>query len=163
VAALVTAMAASLVAMTARFSGQHLADATDASEQADCLSQQAALLADQDAAAYRKVLAAYALPKEPDPDARRDRIRAALIHATDVPLEVARVAANTAVLGSQLVERGNPNLKGDAVAAVLLARAATRACATLVELNVRLGQLDGDWLDRSAAYLAAADGRPAVS
>ncbi|MGH8905944.1 MAG: cyclodeaminase/cyclohydrolase family protein [Egibacteraceae bacterium] len=156
VAAMATAMAASLVAMAARLSGRHMEDAAEVGQQADRLSQRAALLADQDAGAYREVLAAYALPKELDPDTRRARIRQALVHATDVPLEVTRVAADTAILGSLLMASGNPNLKGDAVTAVLLARAAARASATLVECNVRLGKLDGDWLDRSAAYLAAA-------
>lgn len=158
VAAFAAAMAAGLVAMASRFSGRHLADAPGVTQQADRLRGQAVMLADEDAVAYRAVQAAYALPKEPDPDARRERIRAALTRATEVPLEVARVAADTAALGSQLVDSGNPNLKGDAVTAVLLARAAAQASATLVELNVRLGKLDGDWLDRSAAYVAAASG-----
>jgi methenyltetrahydrofolate cyclohydrolase len=158
VAALAAAMAAGLVAMASRFSGRHLEDAPGITQQADRLRGQAVVLADEDALAYGAVQAAYALPKEPDPDARRERIRAALTRATEVPLEVARVAADTAVLGSQLVDHGNPNLKGDAVTAVLLARAAAQASATLVELNVRLGKLDGDWLERSAAYLAAAGG-----
>jgi formiminotetrahydrofolate cyclodeaminase len=73
-----------------------------------------------------------------------------------VPLEVARVATRVAILGSRLALRGNPNLKGDAVTAILLAMAAARGAVSLVEANVRLGKLDGNWLDRSAAYLAAA-------
>jgi hypothetical protein len=84
------------------------------------------------------------------------RIRAALERATDVPLEVARVATRAAILGARLVHGGNRNLKGDAVTAILLAKAAARGAVTLVEVNVRLGKLDGDWLDSSAAYLAAA-------
>jgi hypothetical protein len=35
-------------------------------------------------------------------------------------------------------------------------KAAARGAVSLVEANVRLGKLDGNWLDRSAAYLAAA-------
>lgn len=156
VAAVATALAAGLVAMAGRFSSGHLQDAPALVEEADGLRQEALALADQDAWAYSAVRDAYALPKDTDPDSRRRRIRAALERATDVPLEVARVATRAAILGAHLAHGGNPNLKGDAVTAILLAKAAARGAVTLVEVNVRLGKLDGDWLDRSAAYLAAA-------
>jgi len=47
-----------------------------------------------------------------------------------------------ATLAAELVERGNPNLRGDAVTAALLAEAAVRATANLVEIN--LGTREGD-------------------
>lgn len=154
VAAVAAALAGGLVAMVARLSPRHLADATAVVAEADRLRERALAVADDDADAYQEVGAAYGLPK--DADGRKDRIRAALQRATDVPLEVARVASEAAALGSSLVEGGNPNLRGDAVAAVLLAEAAARGAATLVELNVALGRLEGDWLHRSAGYVAAA-------
>jgi formiminotetrahydrofolate cyclodeaminase len=155
VAAMAAAMAAGLVAMAARFSDRHLSDAGVLAREADRLRDTAARLADEDAIAYGEVRAAYAQPAQPNPNARRGRIHRALTRATDVPLEVARVASEVAAMASRLVEGGNPNLRGDAMTAVWLARAAVRACATLVECNVRLGKLEGDWLDRSAGYLAA--------
>ncbi|MGH8934651.1 MAG: cyclodeaminase/cyclohydrolase family protein [Egibacteraceae bacterium] len=160
-AGVAAAMAASLVAMAARFSTNQLEDAQGLAEVADRLRERALELADQDAAAYPEVRAAYRLPKEPDPDARRARIKAALEHATEIPLQIARAAAETAVLAQKLEDGGNPNLRGDAATATLLAGAAVRASAALVELNVRFGKLEGDWLDRSAELLATlGDARP---
>jgi formiminotetrahydrofolate cyclodeaminase len=152
-AALTTAMAAGLVAMAARFSTGQVDDAAAVAEEADRLRHQALALADEDATAYEKVLAAYRLPREPDPDGRRQQIRQAFEAAADVPLEVARLAAEVAVLGERLADRGNPNLEGDALAGVVLARAAARAAGTLVELNVAHGKLDGERLDRLARHL----------
>ena len=155
-AAATAALAAALVAMVGRLSSKQLDDSPAIVADADGLRRQALALADEDAAVYGEVRAAYALPKEVDPEGRRRRIRQALERATEVPLEITHVASQLAVLASRLVAHGNPNLEGDAVTAVLLARAAAQASATLVELNVRTGKLDGDWLDRSATYLAMA-------
>lgn len=155
-AAATAALAAALVAMVGRLSSKHLDDAPAIVAGADRLLRQALALADEDAAVYGEVRAAYALSKEVDPEGRRRRIRQALERATEAPLEITHVASEIAVLASRLVQNGNPNLEGDAVTAVLLARAAAQAAATLVELNVRTGKLEGDWLDRSAAYLAMA-------
>ncbi len=154
-AGVAAAMAASLVAMAARFSTNQLDDALSLAEAAGGLREQALDLADQDAAAYGEVRAAYRLPKEPDPGARRARINAALEHATEIPLQIARAAAETATLARRLEEGGNPNLRGDAATATLLAGAAVRASVALAELNVRFGKLEGDWLDRSARLLAS--------
>ena len=85
-------------------------------------------------------------------------IRAALEAATAVPLAVAEVAADVAVLGARLVAAGNPNLEGDANAAVELGRAATRAAARLVQINTDHGKLGGDWCERAAASVARAAG-----
>jgi len=154
VTAVTTALAAGLVAMVARFSSRQMADAIGVAEEADRLRARAIGLADDDAGAYREVLAAYAVKQ--DGEGRVTRIRAALERAADVPLAVAHVAADTALIGARLVASSNPNLTGDAVVAVHLAEAAARAAVTLVELNVRLGKLDGSWLEDSAAHLATA-------
>lgn len=159
-AAAAAALAAALVALVGRLSVKQLDDAPAIVAGADSLRRRALALADEDATVYGEVRAAYALPKEVDPEGRRRRIRRALERATEVPLEITHVASEAAVLGSRLVQDGNPNLEGDAVTAVLLARAAAQASAILVELNVRMGKLEGDWLDRSAAYLAIAGAAP---
>jgi formiminotetrahydrofolate cyclodeaminase len=158
VAAVAAALAAGLVSMAGRFSTDHLGDAGAVVNEADALRLNALALADRDAAAYAAVTEAYALPKDVDADGRRRQIRAALERATEVPLEIARVATRAAVLGSRLAQGGNQNLKGDALTAVLLATAAARGAATLVEINVRMGRLERDWLERSEAYLATVSG-----
>jgi formiminotetrahydrofolate cyclodeaminase len=152
-------MAAGLVAMAARLSAGRLDDADGIAAAADGLRRRALALADEDAAAYRRVLAAYRRPQDEDPDGRRREIRAALEAATAVPLELTELAAEAAGLGARLAETGNPNLEGDANAAVELARAAARAAARLVEINTQ-GDLGGDWCERAAAHVARAEGSP---
>jgi methenyltetrahydrofolate cyclohydrolase len=162
-AAAAVALAAALVALVGRLSTKQLDDAPAVVAGADGLRRRALALADEDAAVYGEVRAAYALPKDSDPEGRRRRIRQALERATAVPLGITQAASETAVLAWRLVQLGNPNLEGDAVTAGLLARAAAQAAATLVELNVRTGKLDGDWLDRSAGYLATAEAAVATA
>ena len=158
VAAVGAALAAGLVSMAGRFSTDQLADAAAVVNEADALRLNALVLADRDAAAYAAVTEANALPKDVDAEGRRRQIRAALERATEVPLEITRLATRAAVLGSRLAQGGNQNLKGDALTAVLLGTAAARGAATLVEINVRLGRLERDWLERSAAHLATITG-----
>lgn len=71
-------------------------------------------------------------------EARRagDDDRDALVTAAEVPVELAGLGAELAELAGSLAATGNPALEGDATAAVLLAEAATRAAARLVELNL---------------------------
>jgi formiminotetrahydrofolate cyclodeaminase len=155
--AVATAMAAALVEMAAGLSTDQVEDAADLGAAAGDIRRRALTLADDDASAYGRVIAAYRLPRDGDPDTRRSAIREALEEATAVPLEIAGLAADAAALGNRLVAGGNPNLEGDAAAAVLLARAAARAAARLVELNVEQGELGGDWCDRAAAAAARAE------
>jgi len=138
-AAVTVAMAAGLVGMAARFAVDHLADATDIVSCAEVLRRRVAPLAQTDADAYRGYLAATRLPREPKPEARRRQIRAALSRAADVPLTVAEIAADVADLAAVLAAGGNPNLRGDAVTAALLAEAGARSAACLVEINVGTG------------------------
>ena len=61
-----------------------------------------------------------------------ERLQRALEEASEVPLEIAALGSEVAELAAELT-RGS--LEGDAAAAALLAEAATRAAARLVELN----------------------------
>ena len=142
VAAVVTGLAASLAAMAARFSTEQWEDAAGAVAQAEALRARALPLADDDAAAYESYLSALHLPKELEPRARDAAIGEALSRAADVPLAIAETALDVASLAAELSERGNPNLRGDAATAVLLAEAAARATANLVEIN--LATREGD-------------------
>ncbi|MGA9693190.1 MAG: cyclodeaminase/cyclohydrolase family protein, partial [Pseudonocardiaceae bacterium] len=107
--------------------------------------------------AYGAVLAAFALPREPDPEVRRRQIRRALQRAAQVPTEIAEVASGIATEAVELAKCGNPNLRGDAFTAATLAAAAARCAAELVRINVELGKLGGDLADRAdrAAHVAA--------
>jgi methenyltetrahydrofolate cyclohydrolase len=143
VAAIVTGLAASLAAMAARLSREHWEDAAGAVAQAEALRVRALPLADEDARAYESVLVALRrLPNELEPEARDAAIGQALSRAADVPLAIAETALDVGALAAELAERGNPNLRGDAATAVLLAEASVRATANLVEIN--LGTQEGD-------------------
>jgi formiminotetrahydrofolate cyclodeaminase len=136
VAAIVTGFAASLAAMVARFSTDQWEDAPGAVAQAEALRRRVLPLADEDARAYESFLEARRLSEKVGPEARDAAIGAALSHAADVPLAIAEAALDVASLACELAERGNPNLRGDAATAVLLAEAAARATANLVEINL---------------------------
>ncbi len=132
-AAVAVALAAGLAGMAARLSSGHLDGAEALAERADRIREEVAPLARADAEAFGRVLEAYRLPRERED--RPGRIRRALGEAAAVPLEIAVRGAEAARLASRLAGRGNPNLKGDAVAAVLLAEAGVRAAAELVRIN----------------------------
>ena len=57
-------------------------------------------------------------------------------------MTIAEIALDVGSLAAELAEHGNPNLRGDAATAVLLAEAAVRSTANLVEIN--LGTREGD-------------------
>jgi len=138
-AAVAAAMAAGLVAMAARFSCDGLEHAEDVVTQAEMLRLRAAPLAQADADAYQRVIEALALPHESSSKARelrRQTIRRALEGAANVPLRVAEISADVAGLAATVAESGNPNLRGDAVTAGLLAAAAARSTARLIDINV---------------------------
>jgi formiminotetrahydrofolate cyclodeaminase len=138
----VTAFAASLTAMAARFATEQWEDAPGAVAQAETLRARVLPLAEEDARAYESFLLARRMSKDFDPQVRDAAIGEALSRAADVPLAIAEAALDVASLAAELVERGNPNIRGDAATAVLLSEAAVRATANLVEIN--LGTRDGD-------------------
>jgi formiminotetrahydrofolate cyclodeaminase len=140
-AAVTGAMAAGLVAMAARFSATRLPGAGELADQADELRRRLAQLAEEDAQAYAAVLASRG------PEGKK-----ALLGAAMIPLEIAALGAKVAGLAVQVAEAGNPNLRGDAVTGAVLAAASARSAASLVDINVRLGELDPDLSRRAAAF-----------
>jgi methenyltetrahydrofolate cyclohydrolase len=152
-AAVAVALAAALMAMAARFSTDHLADAETIADKAEELRSRVMPLARADAAAYGRVLESYRIPR--GDEERRRGIREALSEAAEVPLSIAEVGAEVAGNSARLVEEGNPNLRGDAVTATVLAGAGVRAAATLVEINVSAGGAGDDRLSRVDQLLAA--------
>jgi len=139
-AAVAVALAASLSSMSARLSTDYLANAAGLVEQAERLRGRVAPLAQDDAEVYGRVMAAKRAAGD---------LKEALSEAADVPLAIAEVGAGVAGIALRLAESGNPNLRGDALAAVLLAEAGVRAAASLVEINLSAaGTVDGR-LDRA--------------
>lgn len=133
VSAVAVAMAAGLAVMTAGFSPE-LPEAQRLAAQAEEARARVAPLAAADAAAYSDVLSVLARPRaEPG---RQDAVRRALSRAADIPLEVAEAGAGIVRVAEHLERAGNPNLRGDARTARLLAAAAVRSAAALVELNL---------------------------
>jgi formiminotetrahydrofolate cyclodeaminase len=141
VAAFVTEMAASLAAMAARFA--HDWDgAAGAVAQAETLRHRAAPLAAEDAVAYENVLTAMRMPEDLESEVRNTLIGETLSRAADIPLLIAETANDVAELASEIAVQGNPNLRGDAAAASLLASAAVRVAANLVVIN--LSTIEGE-------------------
>jgi formiminotetrahydrofolate cyclodeaminase len=149
VAAVAVALAAALSGMSARLSADQLADAPELADRADASRRRVAPLARADAASYGRVLDAYHLPREPDPETRTERIRDALSGAADVPLAIAEVGNEVAGIAARLVEEGNPNLEGDAMTAVLLAEVGVRAAAALAEINLSSANVEDERLGRT--------------
>ena len=139
VAAIAVALAAGLAGMAARLSSERLDDAPELAGRADAARLRVAPLAGADAESYGRVLDAY---REPDPEARTARVREALSGAADVPLAVAEAGNEVVGIAYRLAEKGNPNLRGDALASVLLAGAGVRAAAELVGINLSAADVD---------------------
>ena len=132
--------------------------------------------AEEDAAAYLDVVAARRLPRDSDEEraARKAAIGEASVAATEVPLRVARLAAEVLDLAASIASIGNRNAVSDAGAAALLAAAAARGAALNVRINLpslpeahplredaaaRLAELDSSVSKREAEALSAVSQR----
>ncbi|HEV8065531.1 MAG TPA: cyclodeaminase/cyclohydrolase family protein [Acidimicrobiales bacterium] len=133
------ALAAACCEMAARFSGKQLDQATAIAAAAAAIRRRALELAGEDASAYEAVLAARRLPTEVSDSDRAEALAGALAGAVAVPRQIAELGQEVARLAQQLEAAGNPNLRGDAVAAVRLAEAAAAAASNLVEINLSSG------------------------
>jgi formiminotetrahydrofolate cyclodeaminase len=155
VAAFVTEMAASLAAMAARFA-HDWEGAAGAVAQAETLRHRAAPLAAEDAIAYENVLTAMRMPQDLESEVRNTLIGETLSRAADIPLLIAETANDVAELASEIAVEGNPNLRGDAAAASLLASAAVRVAANLVVIN--LSTVEGeDRIERARTLIRSSE------
>ena len=144
VAAHAGALAAALVQMVAGLTAGKkkyaavAAEMTEIGSRATALGERLTELVSLDAQSYAAVAAAYKLPKDDDQQrAKRDAaVTAALIGASEVPLETARACAEVAELARRVAEKGNENARSDAAVAALLADAAARGAAFNVRVNV---------------------------
>jgi formiminotetrahydrofolate cyclodeaminase len=141
-AALMTACAAALVAMAARFSRGSWAEAGTTVAQAEALRRRALQLAREDADALEAFLAARDTSVGPRPEARDFQLGRTLERAADVPLAIAEAACDVALLAVHAAEHGDGEVRADAVTAAVLAHGAARAAAHLVEVNLTSGEAD---------------------
>jgi methenyltetrahydrofolate cyclohydrolase len=128
-AAPVAALAASVTQLAARSSAEVWEDGRACAAQAASLRKKLAPLAQEDAEVYAAARAALRAGGD-------ESMADALDRAADVPLAIAEAAADVAALAAGVAEHGNPDLRPDAAAAAVLAEAAVRATARLVEVNL---------------------------
>jgi methenyltetrahydrofolate cyclohydrolase len=130
-AVLAVALSASLCAMAARLSTSQMTGARQLATEALAIRDALAPLYDRDAQTYLEVIAAQRMP-----DASEAARSSALSAATDVPMAVIEAGTRLAEMAAELAERGNPNLRGDALAAAVLAGAGVEAAAVLAQINL---------------------------
>jgi glutamate formiminotransferase / formiminotetrahydrofolate cyclodeaminase len=142
VAALMGALGASLGGMVANLSAgkrgweEQLDFFSDWAVQAQQLKDELLFLVDEDTAAFNKVMAAFALPKDSAEEkaARSKAIQAANQSAAEVPLKVMETARRSYDLLAQMADKGNPASISDIGVGLL----ATRACIEGAAMNVRI-------------------------
>ena len=140
VAALVTALAAALLAKIARTSTAW-PDSRGVAAQAESLRDRAAPLAQATAQEYEAAL--QAREDEGKPGERRDfALGRAYARAAEPPLQIARAAADVAELAVVVARNGDPGFHADAVIAALLAAAAASSAAELVAVNLTASARD---------------------
>jgi methenyltetrahydrofolate cyclohydrolase len=143
-AALHAAQSAALLGMVARYSdgpvyAAHAGTIDSVLRAADELRDRALTLAEDDAAAFGEVTAAYQLRKDTEEDSRRRSaaIAAALAAAAGPPLQVVLVASELVGLAERLLPVGNPQVISDIAAAAEAARAAATTARVNIEVNLR--------------------------
>ncbi len=109
-----------------------------AKELLEKLGMDFALLADEDTAAFNKVMAAYKLPKatEEEKTARRLAIQAANLEATNIPMKTAENAIAVAEALVQVARYGNQNAASDCGVALECAKAAATGALMNVSINL---------------------------
>jgi glutamate formiminotransferase/formiminotetrahydrofolate cyclodeaminase len=95
-------------------------------------------LVDEDTAAFNRVLAAWALPKETAEDqaTRNAAIQEATRGAIDVPLRVMEVALDAMAVTRRMAEHGLPSSVSDAGVGALCTRAAVRGAGYNARINL---------------------------
>jgi formiminotetrahydrofolate cyclodeaminase len=126
-------MAASFTLARPKYAGVHHRMA-DVRREAKLLRRRLLELAEADAEAYEPVILALRMPEQ-HPE-RRARLEKARSKAAEVPLETAEATATLAGLAAETARVGNIHLTGDAVTGAVLAEAACRSAAQLVEINL---------------------------
>ncbi|MCP5099458.1 MAG: glutamate formimidoyltransferase, partial [Chloroflexi bacterium] len=140
VAALAGALGAALAHMVAGLTvgrkkyANVAADASLVLSKAADLQQKLTAAIAEDAAAFELVMAAFR-NKELDKEAKANAIERATIGAGEVPMRVATMSRDVAILANTIAKVGNINAVSDAAAAVIMAHAAVQAAALNVKIN----------------------------
>jgi formiminotetrahydrofolate cyclodeaminase len=107
--------------------------------EAERLRRRALELGEEDAAAYREVLATR--PDAGSEEGAEAHARA-WDHASEVPLRICEAAAATGELGVAVLPQVAGPLRGEVLTALELAAGAARAAARLVHIDTRVGGTD---------------------
>jgi formiminotetrahydrofolate cyclodeaminase len=144
VAALAGALGAALIAMVCNLTiGKKKYAAVEPEmkkilAQAGQLQERLTTLIDTDTAAFNKVIEAFGLPKETDPQKalRAAAIREATKEATLVPLQVMKQCIDALALARHVAVAGNVNSISDAGVAALMLQAAAESAGLNVQINL---------------------------
>ncbi|HEY2123866.1 MAG TPA: glutamate formimidoyltransferase [Chthoniobacterales bacterium] len=181
VAALMGALGVSLGGMVANLSagkrgweGQHRYF-SDWAVKAQQLKDELLFLVDEDTAAFNKVMAAFALPKESaeEKTARTAAIQVANKYAAEIPLRVMEKAAKGYALLAEMAEKGNPASISDVGVGLLGMRACIDGAAMNVRINLsglkdekfktalqeKLGRISGESEARFKAIMPIVEGK----
>ncbi len=106
--------------------------------QSEDLRSRLTSLIQKDTNAFNKVMEAYGLPKETDPQKalRSAAIKEATKEATLVPLEVMKHCIDALALAQQVASSGNQNSVSDAGVAALMLHAAAESASLNVKINL---------------------------
>ena len=144
VAALSGALGAALISMVCNLTigkkkyADVEADMRKIAQQSEELRHQFTVLVDKDAVAFGKVMEAYSLPKDTDPQKalRGAAVREATKEATLVPLEVMKHCIDALALAQQVASRGNLRSISDAGVGALMLHTACEGAALNVHINL---------------------------
>ena len=137
VGAALTSMVCNLTIGKKKYAGVE-ADMKAILGQAESLRGQFTRLIDKDTAAFNKVMEAYGLPKETDPQRalRSAAIAEATKEATLVPLEVMKHCIDAMALVQEVAADGNQNSVSDAGVSAVMLNAACESAALNVRINL---------------------------
>jgi len=107
-------------------------------EQSEQLREQFTALIDRDTHAFNKVIEAFALPKDTEPQKalRAAAVRGATKEATLVPLEVMKHCIDALALAQNVASKGNSHSVSDAGVSALMLHAALEGAALNVRINL---------------------------
>ena len=119
------------------------------------LQNQLELLVDADTAAFNAIMEAYGMPKgtEAQQQARHAAIQGATKNAIEIPMRVARLAADAMTIAEEMAATGNPNSITDAGVGAMTIRTGVKGAI----LNARVNLQDLEDAMFSAAVVAEAD------
>jgi len=137
VGAALTSMVCNLTIGKKKYAGVE-ADMKAILSQAESLRGQFTRLIDKDTVAFNKVMEAYGLPRETDPQRalRSAAIAEATKEATLVPLEVMKHCIDAMALVQEVAADGNQNSVSDAGVSAVMLNAACESAALNVRINL---------------------------